>query len=371
MLYFSEMVNFITITLFSFILGFLMAGEIIGTLYRFNVRKRLKVDLDTILETHKAKVGVPLMGGLIVIIPIFLINLVFNSDSSVGFILTVVFLGGLIGLADDLLTVFGHERLTFRVRETVNPLVSYSEISWLFYRLLLKPWRIIKEFFLGMGSQASGLRAHEKFLLELAVAGSAAAFLYFQMGLSSVWFPGLGHINIGIFYIFWATILMVGYASAFGLTDGLDGLSAGTHTLAFLAFGIIAFVGGQIPLAFFCATVVGAELAFMYFNIYPARVEMSDVGTVSLGIAFALVGLLSGREVLLPVIGLVFTLEILSSFLQVVWIKYFKRKLLLMAPLHHHFEKLGWPETKVTMRLWWLGAISGLSGIVLALAFNR
>ncbi|MEK7610908.1 MAG: phospho-N-acetylmuramoyl-pentapeptide-transferase [Patescibacteria group bacterium] len=365
------MIQFIALTLFSFITAFLMAGKIIDTLYRFNVRKRLKIDLDTILETHKAKVGVPLMGGIIVILPVLMINPVFNSDRNVLILLTLILFAGIIGLTDDLLTVFGHERLTFRVRETVNPLVSFSELSWLFYRLLLKPWRMIKEFFLGMGSQASGLRAHEKFILELIIAGSAAAFLYFRMGLSSVWLPGLGPINIGIVYILWATLLMVGYASAFGLTDGLDGLSAGTHTLAFLAFGIIAFASGLFPLAFFCATVVGAELAFLYFNIYPARVEMSDVGTVPLGMAFALVGILTGREILLPVIGLVFTLEILSSFLQVVGVKHFKRKLFLMAPLHHHFEKLGWPETKVTMRLWWLGAISGLTGIVLAFAFNR
>lgn len=370
MLYFSGMIQFIIITLFSFVIAFLMAGKVIDTLYRFNIRKRLKVDLDTILETHKAKVGVPLMGGLIVIFPIFIINLVFNLDRNVGLILTIVFFGGLIGLVDDLLTVFGHERLSFRVRETVNPLVSFSELSWFIYRLFLKPWRMTKEFFLGMGSQASGLRAHEKFILELIVAGSVATYLYFRMGLSSIWLPIFGPIDIGIVYILWATLLMVGYASAFGLTDGLDGLSAGTHTLAFLAFGIIAFAAGLFPLAFFCATVAGAELAFLYFNIYPARVEMSDVGTVPLGMIFALIGLLTGREILLPVIGLVFTLEILSSFLQVVAVKRFNRKLFLMAPLHHHFEKLGWPETKVTMRLWWLGAISGLAGIVLALALN-
>lgn len=366
MLYFLGMLQFIFLILFSFVFSFFLAAKIIDLLYRFNVRKRPKEGLDELLETHKAKVGVPLMGGLIIILPVILINLVFNFDRDVILLLILIFLAGLVGLIDDLLTVFGHERLSLKVRESVNPLVSFSELTWNVYRILLKPWRTIKDFFLGMGSQASGLRAHEKFLMELLLATAVSAFLYFQLGQSSVWLPFFGPLEIGWLYILWSIFLMIGYASAFGLTDGLDGLSGGTHTIAFLAYGIIAFSFGLYPLSLFCATVAGAELAFLYFNIYPARVEMSDVGTVPLGMIFALVALLTRREILLPLIGSVFALEILSSFLQVTWVKRFKRKLFLMAPLHHHFEKLGWPETKVTMRFWWLGAISALAGILAA-----
>jgi phospho-N-acetylmuramoyl-pentapeptide-transferase len=217
-----------------------------------------------------------------------------------------------------------------------------------------------------MGSQASGLRAHEKFLLESFLALGASAWLYWVLKQQTVWLPFLGDYSVGIFYIPLVAFLLVFFASAFGLTDGLDGLSAGTHALSFLAYGVIAYQLGLLPLSYFCAILAGAELAFLYFNIYPARIEMSDVGTVPLGLAFVLVGVLTNRLWLLPVIGLIFVLEIGSSFFQVLFLKWWRKKLLLMAPFHHHFEMRGWPETKVTMRLWLFVTVTSLLGIFLS-----
>ncbi len=361
------MTLFIAYLLFSFLIAFLTAPKIIGFLYRKNVRKRAKVDLDSLLSSHREKVGVPLMGGLIVILPAIFISLFFVLDPRIAVLVAVLIAGGLIGMADDLLTIFGHERLSSAVRGSVNPLVSFSEVTWVLYRLILKPWRIVKDFFTSMGSQASGLKAHEKFILELLLALSVSSWLYFKLGYNSIWFPVFGEVFVGWLYIIWVALLMVGFASAFGLTDGLDGLSGGTHTLAFLAYGVIAFSLQLYPVAWFCAIVVGAELAFLYFNIFPARVEMADCGTVPLGMAFALVGVLTHREIILPIIGLVFVLELTSSFVQVLAVRFFNRRLFLMAPLHHHFEKLGWIETKVTTRLWWLAVLSALIGIMIAL----
>lgn len=352
--------------LFSLFFTFLLAPRVIDILYRLNVRKRAKLGLDEILDTHRDKAGVPLMGGLIVILPVFLLNVFLNNFLETNYLLVIILAGTAIGFVDDLLNVFGHERLTLRVRESVNPLVSFSEISWRVYRLVLWPWNKLKDFFAAMGSQASGLRAHEKFLLELLVALGAGGWLYFNLGQSSLWVPFFGSWNLGIFYIPVAVFLLVFFASAFGLTDGLDGLSAGTHAISFLAYGVIAYQMGLLPLAYFCAVVVGSELAFLYFNIYPARVEMSDVGTVPLGMLFALLGLLTNRLVLLPVIGLVFVLEISSSFFQVLFVRLKNKRILEMAPLHHHFEMLGWPETKVTMRFWLLAATTALLGVFLS-----
>lgn len=361
------MLQFLFLLLFSLFFTFLLAPSIIDVLYHFNVRKRAKQGLDEILGTHKEKVGVPLMGGWIIVLPVFLLNIFLNNSPEIIYLLIIVLLGTAIGFVDDLLNVFGHERLTLRVRESVNPLVSFSEISWKLYRLFLWPWNKLKSFFTAMGSQASGLRAHEKILLELLVALGASGWLYFNLGQPSLWVPVLGNWNLGIFYIPLVAFLLVVFASAFGLTDGLDGLSAGTHVLSFLAYGVIAYQLGLLPLAYFCAILTGAELAFLYFNIYPARIEMSDVGTVPLGMTFVLVGVLTNRLWLLPIIGLIFILEIGSSFFQVLFLKLGRGKILLMAPLHHHFEMCGWPETKVTMRFWLLAAVTSFLGIFLSL----
>lgn len=360
------MLKFLFLLLFSLFFTFLIAPQIIDVLYRLNVRKRAKAGLDEFLGTHREKVGVPLMGGLIVVLPVLFLNVFFNRAKEVDFLLVVVLGGAVIGLVDDLLNVFGHERLTLRVRESVNPLVAFSEMSWKIYRGLLWPWNKLKNFFTEMGSQASGLRAHEKFLLESFLALGASAWLYGVLKQQTVWLPFLGDYSVGIFYIPLVALLLVFFASAFGLTDGLDGLSAGTHALSFLAYGVIAYQLGLLPLSYFCAILTGAELAFLYFNIYPARIEMSDVGTVPLGLAFVLVGVLTNRLWLLPVIGLIFVLEIGSSFFQILFLKWWRKKLLLMAPFHHHFEMRGWPETKVTMRLWLLVTVTSLLGIFLS-----
>lgn len=360
------MPKFIFLLLFSLFFTFLLAPQVIDVLYRLNIRKRAKAGLDEFLGTHRDKRGVPLMGGLIVILPVLLLNIFLNRSPEVGLLLLVTLGGTLIGFGDDLLNVFGHERLTLRVRESVNPWVAFSEVSWRIYRLFLWPWNRLKGFFTAMGSTASGLRAHEKFLLESFLALGVSSWLYFGLNQQAVWLPFLGERPLGIFYIPLIALLLVVFASAFGLTDGLDGLSAGTHALSFLAYGVIAYQLGLLPLAYFCAILTGAELAFLYFNIYPARIEMSDVGTVPLGMVFVLVGVLTNRLWLLPILGLIFILEIGSSFFQILFLNLGRGKILLMAPLHHHFEMKGWPEAKVTMRFWLLATVTSFLGIFLS-----
>lgn len=358
---------FILFIISSFIIAFILAPLVIKSLYRLNIRKRGKLGLDEILQTHQEKIGVPLMGGLVVVIPTIMVTLLFNRSQITYVLLAVLIIAGLVGLIDDLLMVFGHSRLSVRVRNTVNPLVSHSDLSWLIYKNLLKPWNYVKGFFYSMGSVASGLHAHEKFILELLVAVPASFWLFYSAGRTGIWFPFAGELNIGYLFIPFAALVMVGFASAFGLTDGLDGLSGGTHIFAFASLGLISLFYGYFPIALFCATIVGTEIAFLYFNIYPARIEMADVGTVPLGMIFAFIGLLIGIEMLLPIIGAVFCLELFSSFIQVLYLRITGRRLLLMAPLHHHFERMGWPETKVTSRFWLFGGIVGLLGIYLSL----
>jgi phospho-N-acetylmuramoyl-pentapeptide-transferase len=147
----------------------------------------------------------------------------------------------------------------------------------------------------------------------------------------------------------------------------MDGLAGGLLALSFTAYLVVALVLGYNQIACFCATLVGTLLTFLYFNIYPARFEMADVGSLSLGMTLAVVAFLLHRELTLLIIGGVFVAEILSDVIQVVAVKMGRGRVFKMAPLHHHFEMLGWPETKVTMRFWLAGAVLAFVGILVAL----
>ena len=169
-------------------------------------------------------------------------------------------------------------------------------------------------------------------------------------------------------YIPIAAFIIVSMSNAVNLTDGLDGLAGSIAAVAFAAYGVIAFLQGQIWLVAFVYTVVGAIFAFLWFNAHPAELFMGDTGSLALGATLAVVALMTGQWLLLPVVGLVFVAENLSVVLQV---GYFKltggKRLFKMAPLHHHFELLGWSETHVTQRFWLIGILSAMLGIALAL----
>jgi phospho-N-acetylmuramoyl-pentapeptide-transferase len=159
----------------------------------------------------------------------------------------------------------------------------------------------------------------------------------------------------------------VATANSVNITDGLDGLAGGLCVFAYSVFGAIAFLQGNYGIAGFCLTVVGVLLSYVWFNIYPARFFMGDVGSFALGTGLGVVAILTNSILLLPVIGLVFVFETGTVILQLFSKKVFKRKIFLSTPIHHHFEATGWPETKVTMRFWVVGQVAGFVGLVLAL----
>ena len=165
------------------------------------------------------------------------------------------------------------------------------------------------------------------------------------------------------FFIF----VIISAAHAVNLTDGLDGLAGGTLLTAFGAYGAISFAQGRYDIAAFCGVIIGALLAFLWFNINPARFFMGDTGSMALGATLGVVAMLTNNSLVLPIIAFVFVIETLSVILQVFWRAVFKKKLILSAPLHHHFEAKGWPETKVTMRFWVVGAIFAIIGFLIGL----
>jgi phospho-N-acetylmuramoyl-pentapeptide-transferase len=219
-----------------------------------------------------------------------------------------------------------------------------------------------------VGGQSTGLTARFKFIWLFLFAGVTSLVLYYPLGLSRVYVPFLGQYDLGLFYIPIAVLSIVGAANAVNLTDGLDTQAGGTAAVAFVAYGIIAYLQGQVQVVTFCFMMVGALLGFLWFNAHPAQLFMGDTGSLALGASLATAAFMTGQWLLLPLVGIVFFAVTLSVMLQVA---YFKRtggkRLFRMTPLHHHFELVGWSETQITLRFWLVGMMGGLLGVALAL----
>ena len=218
-----------------------------------------------------------------------------------------------------------------------------------------------------------GLRLRTRLFIVTIVAGAVAYWFYTRLGVTSISIPFDGTLDLGIFIIPAFILISLGlYAS--GVIDGIDGLSGGIFATIFTAYAGLAFYQQQIDLAAFSGTVAGGILAFLWFNVPPARFWMTETGTMGLTMTLAVVAFTSdtlgdgyGLSVL-PIIGLPLVLTVLSNILQVSYKKIFHKKLFLVAPLHHHFEALGWPGYKVTMRYWIFGIVSALVGLIIAIS---
>jgi phospho-N-acetylmuramoyl-pentapeptide-transferase len=215
----------------------------------------------------------------------------------------------------------------------------------------------------------SGLLGRYKLLWQIIFALATALFLHYALDLRSIAIPGVQQkIDIGWLYIPIAMFIIVGTSNAVNFTDGLDGLAGSIAAVSFTAYGVIAFLQGQIWLVAFIFTVVGAIFAFLWYNAHPAELFMGDTGSLAIGATLAVVALMTGQWLLLPIIGFVFVAEVVSVILQV---GYFKmtggKRLFKMSPLHNHFELLGWSETQITQRFWLVGVLSAMLGIALAL----
>lgn len=278
------------------------------------------------LHAEKFKRNIPTMAGMIAVVAVTLVTVAFNLDRSQTWLPLAALLGGAaVGLIDDVINI-RH-----------------------------------------LGGGVSGLRSSIKFAMITAVAALAGWFFFDRLDVNSIFVPYFGDVTVGWLLIPIFTFVVVATSNAVNISDGLDGLAGGLLVISFSAFGLIALLQGNIGIAGFCFTIVGALLAYLWFNIYPARFFMGDVGSFALGTALGVVAMLTNTLFLLPVIGLLFVLEAGSSLIQIVSKRYFGRKIFISAPLHHHLEALGWPETKVTMRFWVIGQICAIIGVLIAL----
>lgn len=317
----------LTKSVFAIMIGFLFA--IVLGLILIPIFKRRKIGQNIsafVGETHQKKAGTPTMGGLLFVIPTVLITLalVFTNKielTSNLMIILFVFVGyAFIGFLDDFLSI--------------------------------------------KRKNNEGLTTYQKLFLQLVIA-LVFFYLYMKNGGSTALYSSTLGINIemgwlyGVFLLF----ILIGASNAVNITDGLDGLAGGLSAIAFIAFGLISIAVGFQEIGIFSFVLLGSLMGYLIFNTHPAKIIMGDTGSLALGAVMAAVAILTHREITLLVVASVFVVETLSVILQIVWMYLFHKKLFMMTPLHHHFEKLGWCETDIVKLFWVIGLILTMAGV--------
>lgn len=222
------------------------------------------------------------------------------------------------------------------------------------------------------GGGVAGMSARLKFGLYTIIALAGGWWFYSKLGVDSVYIPGVQEWHIGIFVIALFWLVVVATANSVNITDGLDGLAGGLLVSSFMAYAIIAAIEHKFALTGFCLTVIGALLSYTWFNIYPARFLMGDVGSFALGTALGIIALQTNAVYVLPIVGAVYVMETGSVIINRLSRKLRNgKKVFLSSPIHHHFEAIGWPETKVTMRFWILGQVASVLGLIVFLVSGQ
>jgi phospho-N-acetylmuramoyl-pentapeptide-transferase len=316
---------------FSFMLTVIWGSPLLRILRHFKVGKAIRVDGP---ERHFIKLGTPTMGGVMIIMPVMLLTFLLNASVLAGF------------------KVLG--------RSVIIPMVAM-----VLYAILgaVDDWEGLS----GKPS-SSGMRARTKFFFQVILAVAMGFALRYLLKVPDMFLPGVkGVVKLGIWYIPIAAFVIVYSSNSINLTDGLDGMAGLISATAFAAYGAIALIQGQIFLARFCFTVVGAIFGFLWFNVHPAQLFMGDTGSLSLGATLAIVALMTGQWILLPVIAIIPASIVVSDILQVAYFKWTGgRRLFKMAPLHHHFELSGWSETQIVQRFWLISLLFAMIGVALA-----
>jgi phospho-N-acetylmuramoyl-pentapeptide-transferase len=333
------MTQLLGLTLLSLVVTAILIIPFIDFLYKIKLRRQDQSTMDPFNKPtpvfdkfNNWKVGTPFGGGLLIIC-----------------VSTVIFLWSL-----GILNV------------KVNPVEIFVILFTFISFGLLGLYDDGKKLANGAKLPIFGLRLRYKFLLQWILAFVPAIVLYTHLGYSFVFIRGIGLTDIGFLYIPFAAFVIVAFANAFNITDGLDGLAPGLMLIALASFLAISFTSVDQSLGIFTAVLMGSVAAFLYFNIYKARIWLGDVGSMSLGAALAIIGLLNGKTLAIAVIGGVFVLEIGSSLIQLLSKKFLKRRILPAAPIHLYFLKRGWAEPKIVMRAWLVGAFFAILGLYLA-----
>lgn len=330
----NELTGMFGLSVAAFLLAMFLTPIYTFLAYRYKFWKKQRTasttgeDLTVLTKLHanKFKRNIPTMAGMVFVVVIAIVTL-FNLNRGQTWLPLAALLGGaLVGLIDDIINIHGD------------------------------------------GKGVAGMRSGLKFVSITAIGLVLGWFFFSKLGFDVVHVPFLGDWALGWVIVPLFAFAVVATGNAVNISDGLDGLAGGLVSIAYGSFGIIAILQGQFILAGFCFTVVGALLSYLWFNIFPARFFMGDVGSFALGTSLGVVAMLTNSLFLLPIIGLVFVAEAGSSLIQIFSKKVFNRKVFISAPIHHHLEATGWPETKITMRFWVIGYVMAFVGVLVALA---
>ena len=340
-----QIIRVLFFSVLSFVVAILSAPLLTHFLYKYKLGKKIRNSGKTPIfsELHAHKAGTPTMGGILIwgtvlaliLFFYFLSNILpsntwqffnFLSRSETLLPLGALIATALIGLVDDWLDVTG------------------------------------KGVFGG-----GGLKLRHRLIIYTLIAIFGVLWFYFKLDWTVIHLPFFGNFEIGAWYIPIFIFIIVATAFSVNETDGLDGLAGGTLLISFAAYGVIAFVMGRYDLATFCAVIIGALLAFIWFNIPPARFYMGDTGAMSLGMTLGIIAMLTNNALLLIFIGFIFLIESLSVIIQILSKKIRHKKVFLSAPIHHHFQAIGWPESKVVMRFWVIAGMAAAMGLIIFL----
>jgi len=358
-----------TFLILSILVSLLVAPFIIDLLYQFKVVRGRAADDSLKIKQRKSKIGTPMMGGIIILLSVFIITILFNWNKYTQVPIIIFLIGSLLGAIDDLLNIFGKKKRVFRsFKHHLKLAIHHKKISQRILYTITLPWAFYRGLFNSIGSRyGTGLYPHERILIQIIEGAIVSYYIFFYLHIHSIWVWSNIYINIGYWIIPLIFLMIISTANAVNITDGLDGLSAGVMIAAFITFMSIALIDHNESIAILSATITGALVTYMYFNIKPARVQIGDIGTLGLGSLLAVISIILQREIILIIVGGVFVVETLSVIIQKLGKKYLKKKIFLMAPLHHHLEMLGWSEEKIVMRLWLFSFVLALISIWISL----
>jgi len=340
----SQIIRILFLSSLSFIFAILVTPILTHFLYKYKMGKHIRNNGDTPVFTkmHAHKQGTPVMGGILIWGTVLIFVLIFSY-------LAKIFQGGFV------------ENLNFLSRsETLLPLgiLLLSAVVGLFDDFLDTRG---KGVFAG-----GGLRMKHRVFIYTAIALIGALWFYFKLDWTTLHIPFLGNFEIGWWYIPFFLFVIVATAFSVNQTDGLDGLAGGTLLISFASYSVIAFSIGRYDLSAFCGVIIGALLAFLWFNINPARFFMGDTGSMSLGITLGVIAMLTNTALILPMIGFIFVIESLSTIIQAISKKLRKgKRVFKSSPIHHHFEAIGWPEPKIVMRFWVIAGVAATIGLII------
>lgn len=333
----------------------------------------MTVDFTTLIEKRNLKIGVPIMGGLIIIISVLVLNILFNPVKNPGLylILATFVISALLGGFDDVLNIYGRERAKPKSLSKILTLIRvHKSRGRRIVMLLTLPWSAYKSFFYILGSNpGKGIQAHEKILVQSVVGLMLGFGLYMFSAngtVGAVDFPLVEDfsLHLGILIIPFAWIAVVLMTNAVNLADGMDGLAASLLLPSFTAFLIIAVDKEDLRMVFLIATVIGSLATYLYFNTPPARFQMGDVGSLGMGTLLASIAFVLREPLYLLIISFPFVVTLLSVVIQGIGRRIFGRRIFVMAPIHYHFQmKRGWSEEKVVMRFALFASVCAIVGL--------